>query len=154
VRLAPPPGVLGTLPAKQAAIQQPASNADAKAQFNAALDLAAKARYDDARSAFRSFVDANPQDELAPQAIYWIGDIAYTQKDYAGAAHAFAEEIKKYPTSSRGPDSMLKLGQSLIALGQNKEGCMTLGALPSKYPNASKGVAAKAASERKASCRE
>ncbi|HWA03961.1 MAG TPA: tol-pal system protein YbgF [Rhizomicrobium sp.] len=153
--LAPPPGVLGTLPAGQANGLRPppaSGGADTRAQFNAALDLAAKARYDDSRAAFRNFADANPDDELAPQAIYWVGDIAFLQKDYAGAARAFAEEIKKYPASSRSPESMLKLGQSLIALGQNKEGCMTLGALPSKYPNASKTVVARAASERGASC--
>jgi tol-pal system protein YbgF len=156
-RLAPPPGLLGTLPAKQgASTPSPPSggSSDAKAEFDAALDLAAKARYDEARAAFRSFADSNPSDELAPQAIYWVGDIAFLQKDYAGAAHAFAEGIKKYPASSRGPDSMLKLGQSLIAMGQNKEGCLTLGALPSKYPSAPKTVAAKAAIERKASCHQ
>jgi tol-pal system protein YbgF len=155
VRLAPPPGVLGTLPAKQAgAMPPPASaNPQIRSQFDAALDLLAKARYDDARVAFRGFADSNPDDEKTPQAIYWIGDIAFVQKDYASAAHAFAEGIKKFPTSSRAPDSMLKLGQSLIAMGQTKEGCMTLGALPSKYPNASKTISAQAAGERKASCR-
>jgi TolA-binding protein len=75
------------------------------------------------------------------------------QKDYAGAAHTFIEQMKKYPASSRGPDSMLKLGQSLIAMGQTKEGCQALAALPTRYPNASKQIANQAASERKASCR-
>ena len=89
---------------------------------------------------------------MAPQAVYWVGNIAFLQKDYAGAAHSFAEELKKYPTSSRAPDSMLKLGQSLIALGQIKEGCLALGALSGKYPNASKTVTAQAANERKTSC--
>jgi tol-pal system protein YbgF len=130
----------------------PAANPQTRGQFDSALDLLAKARYDDARAAFRSFADANPDDPLTPQAVYWVGDIAFVQKDYPNAAHAFAEQIKKYPSSSRGPDSMLKLGQSLIAMGQTKEGCMTLGALPSRYPNASKTVASQAAGERKASC--
>ncbi len=154
VRLAPPPGVLGTLPAgTKVASAAPAPASPSRAQFDAALNMLAKARYDDARAAFRSYADTNPNDELAPQAVYWIGDIAYVQKDYPDAARAFAEQIKKYPTSSRGPDSMLKLGQSLIAMGQTKEGCMTLGALPSKYPAASKTVTAQAAAERKSSCR-
>ena len=153
IHLAPPPGVLGTLPARQAAATPSAdANPQIRSQFDAALDLAAKARYDDARAAFRSFADNNPGDELAPQAVYWVGNIAYVQKDYASAARAFAEQIKKYPASTRGPDSMLKLGQSLIAMGQTKEGCMTLGALPSKYPGASKAINAQAANERKASC--
>ncbi|MEI9931786.1 MAG: hypothetical protein WDM89_14925 [Rhizomicrobium sp.] len=48
---------------------------------------------------------------------------------------------------------MLKLGQSLIAMGQIKEGCTTLGALSSKYPAASKTISAQAAAEHKTSCR-
>ncbi len=128
-------------------------NPQTRTQFNTALDLLAKARYDDARAAFRTFADSNPGDDLTPQAVYWIGDIAYVQKDYAGAARAFAEQIKKYPTSSRAPDSMLKLGQSLIAMGQTKEGCMTLGALASKYPTAPKSIVGQATAERKTTCR-
>ncbi len=153
-RLAPPPGVLGTLSAgKTASNAPPSANPQSHGQFDSALNLLAKAQYDEARAQFRAFADANPDDELAPQAIYWVGDIDFVQKDYAGAAHAFAEQIKKYPASTRSPDSMLKLGRSLIAMGQTKEGCMTLGALNAKYPTASKTIAAQAASERKTSCR-
>ena len=140
-------GVLGVLP--QSAAATPAT----RPQFDAAMNLLAKAQYDEARAAFRSFADANPKDPLTPQAVYWVGDIAYVQKDYAGAAQAFTEEIKKYPASTRSPDSMLKLGQSLLALGQKKEGCVTLGAIKSKYPQASPAVLTQAASTRAASCK-
>jgi len=154
VQLGRPPGVLGTLSSNDAVpLAPPQQQSNAQPQFDAAMNLLAKAQYDDARAAFRSFADANPKDALASQAVYWIGDIAYVQKDYPGAAHAFAEEIKKYPTSTRAPDSMLKLGQSMIAMGQKKEGCIALGALPSKYPNASKAIATQAATARKAACR-
>jgi len=138
---------LGTLPQSVAVVS------DTRPQFNAAMNLLAKAQYDEARAAFRTFVDSYPKDDLAPQAIYWVGDIAYVEKDYAGAAQAFAEGIKKYPTSSRGPDSMLKLGQSLLAMGQKKEGCLTLGAIKSKYSKASATVLSQAASARSTSCK-
>ena len=72
------------------------------------------------------------------------------QKDYPTAARAFLESLKKYPTSARGPESMLKLGQSLIAMNQKQEGCQTLQALGSKYPTASKTVLNEAAAVRKA----
>jgi tol-pal system protein YbgF len=121
-----------------------------RARFDAAMKLLGKTQYDEARSAFRSFADAYPNDELAPQAVYWFGDIAYVQKDYPAAARAFAEEIKKYPDSTRAPDSMLKLGQALLAMGQKQEGCSALAALPTKYPNASKTIVARATQERKA----
>jgi tol-pal system protein YbgF len=116
------------------------ASTDTRSQFDAAMSLLAKAQYDEARAAFRGFVDSYPNDELAPQAIYWVGDIAYVQKDFSGAAHAFAEGLKKYPSSPRAPESMLKLGQTLIALNQKKEGCLALDAIPNKYPSASKTV--------------
>ena len=154
LHLAPPPGNLGTLPANAppANLTPYASPAATRGKFDSAMKLLTKAQYDEARSAFRAFADTYPQDELAPQAVYWIGDIALVQKDYPGAARAFAEEIKKYPDSVRAPDSMLKLGQSLIAMGQKQEGCTALAALPTKYPNASKTVFDRATQERKA-CR-
>jgi tol-pal system protein YbgF len=156
-RLAPPPGVLGTIPSDQplplAAPGTPDAGetaaSAAKPQFDAAMSLLAKSQYDEARAAFRNFADTYPQDPLAPQAVYWVGDIAYVQKDYANAARAFAEEIKKYGSSARAPESMLKLGQSLIAMKQKQEGCTTLGALPAKYPKASPNVLAQAKTARK-----
>src|SRR6185437_9572330 len=130
------------------------SAVDSNSEYNSAMQLLARARYDEARGAFRSFADNHPDDMLTPQAVYWVGDIAYVQKDYTGAARAFAEQIKKYPQSSRAPDSMLKLGQSLIAMGQKQEGCTTLGAIKAKYPQASDTILATAKSDRKAaSCR-
>ena len=117
------------------------------------MNMLARMRYDEARAAFRTFADANPKDTLAPQAVYWVGNIAFVQKDYSAAAQAFAEQIKKYPTSSQGADSMLKLGQSLIALGQKKEGCLTLGAIKTKFKQAPASILSQAASARAASCK-
>jgi len=156
-QLAPPPGVLGTLPAGNTAGAAPPrgdATDDSRAQFSNAMNLLAKARYDEASAAFRAFADTHPRDDLAPQAVYWVADIAYVQKDYAGATRGFAEVIKKYPDSVRAPDSMLKLGQSLIAAGQKPEGCTALAALPDKYPKASKALLAQGADARKANCRK
>jgi tol-pal system protein YbgF len=138
-------GTLGTLPAND----QPSS----KSQFDEAMNLLARAQYDDARAAFQGFADANPKDPLAPQAVYWVGNIAFVQKDYAAASQAFAQEIKNYPTSVQGPESTLKLGQSLIALGKKKEGCVFLGAIKTKYKHAPESILAQAASARAASCK-
>ncbi len=140
-----PSGVLGTLPAGTPLPSSgtgPAAPAQSgnQTQYNAAMTLLAKAQYDEASGAFRSFADTYPKDDRAPQAIHWIGSIAYMQQDFPGAARAFAEEIKKYPNSPSAADSMLKLGQSLIAMKQKKEGCTALEALPRTYPKAAKTV--------------
>ena len=149
IHLAPPPGVLGTLPANGAPAAPSATASPNKAKFDAAMTLMTRTQYDEARGAFRAFADKFPDDPLTPVAVYWIGDIAYVQKDYANAARAFIEEIKKYPDSPRGPESMLKLGQSLVAMGQKKEGCNAFAALPTKFPSASKTVLTRAADARK-----
>jgi tol-pal system protein YbgF len=144
----------GETPQSSPGGQEQLASIDARPQFESALNMLAKAQYDEASAAFRGFADTYPHDELAPQAVYWVGDIAYVQKDYAGAARAFAEELKKYPASARAPESMLKLGQSLIAMNQKKEGCTALGALASRYPTASKSIADQALSARRAAgCR-
>lgn len=170
VHLAPPPGVLGTLPADQASsapatighpqASRPAPpssgietgmlpSVDVPSQYENAKKLLAQAQYDEARAAFRSFADSNPQDPQAGLAIYWIGSIDLVQKDYPNASRSFAEALKKYPSGPSAPQSMLKLGQTLLAMKQPKEGCTFLGALPAKYPQADKGVLAQAAAARK-----
>jgi tol-pal system protein YbgF len=155
-----PPGILGTLPiGSNAAGPTPhqaatPDNDDARAQFSNAMNLLAKARYDEAAAAFRAFADTHPKDPLASQAVYWVADISYVQKDYANATRGFAEVIKKYPDSARAPDAMLKLGQSLIAAGQKPEGCTALAALPAKYPKAARAVLDQGADARKANCRK
>jgi tol-pal system protein YbgF len=143
-QLSRPSGALGTLPAapangglRAAMPVGPSGARSGTSQFDSAMNLLAKAQYAEASAAFRAYADGNPDDnDLSPQAIYWIGDIAYVQHDYPSATRAFAEQIKKYPNSSRSPDSMLKLGQALIAQGQTSGGCTTLAALKTKYPNA------------------
>ena len=158
-RPAPPPargpqvGTLGTLPANrnQAPPQQDNFQfGNEQDEFDTAMALLTRGQYDRASDAFRGFVDSYPDSELAPQALYWNADIAYsTRKDYPAAARDFAELLKKYPGAQRAPESMLKLGLSLLALGQKQEGCAALAALPAKYPNAAPAIATRARTERR-----
>jgi tol-pal system protein YbgF len=152
-----PPGIVGSLPANGAPAQLsnaapvgPSSTAG-KSDFDAAMNLLARAQYAEASAAFLAYADAHPDDpDLAPQAIYWVGDIAYVQQNYPEASRRFAELIKQYPKSNRAPDAMLKLGQSLLASGQKQEGCTALGALKAKFPDATQGTIDSAAAARKA----
>ena len=170
--LAAEPGTLGTLPSgtplprpgREITVNMgavaagnsapPAPSGESGASFDSAMKLLAQGRYSEAQAAFRSFAAANPTAPKAAQAVYWDGSISYVQKDYASAARAFAEEIKNYPHAELAPQSMLRLGQSLIAMKQKQEGCTTLAALHIKYPRASESVRREAlASRRAAHCR-
>jgi tol-pal system protein YbgF len=147
-----PPGTLGTLSGSGPPPLN-GSLAGNSNQYQAAMAQLKNAQYAEASASFRAFADANPQDaDLAPQAVFWIGNIAFIQQDYATAARSFAEVIKKYPKSQRAPDAMLKLAQSFMAMGQKSEGCTTLGLIKSKYPNASPQTLGQAVNLRKTAC--
>lgn len=150
---AQPPGTLGSIPADSVA--DDASLAPTpRQQYDAAMDLLTRAQYTEAQSAFRGFVAAHPKDDLAGLAQYWVGDIAFTQKEYQGAAKAFADVVKRFPKTAKAPDAMLKLGLSLMEMGQKKESCTTLGSIKARFPSANKAIldrAAKRAAEAKCS---
>ena len=149
-----PPGVLGTLPMGSGpATASAAPQGGGSAQYDQAMNLMSRAQYSEASATFRAYADANPGDtDLAPQAIYWVGNIAFIGQDYAGAQRAFAEVIKKYPKSQRAPDAMLKLAQSFMSLGQKTEGCTTLALIKNKFPNAQPQTLTSAANLRKTAC--
>ncbi len=137
------PGTLGSIPA-DAAVSE-ATGTSPQQQYDDAMDLLSRAQYAEAQGAFRKFVAANPADQLAGPAQFWVGDIAFTQKDYQGSAKSFADVLKRYSKTAKAPEAMLKLGLSLLELGQKKEGCTTLGALKVKYPTAAKPLVDRAA---------
>jgi tol-pal system protein YbgF len=157
------PGVLGTLPSgpnprltsDDGGGGGALSSGDGR-QFDSAMNLLSRGQYPEAGAAFRAYADSHPDDDkLSPQALYWVGDIAYTQQDYAAASRTFAEAIKKYPKSPRAAESMLKLGQSLVAQGQASSGCTAFRAVTRKqYPDASPSTLdAVAAARKTANCR-
>ena len=72
----------------------------------------------------------------------------YARGDYKGAADAYLKGYKTYQKSDKAPDTLLKLGMSLAALGQKQKACSTFGELDAKYPKAPEAVRAQARSER------
>ncbi|MEY4879395.1 MAG: tol-pal system protein YbgF [Pseudomonadota bacterium] len=145
---APPRGPSGSL-ALPPAGGAPIGGGNPQDEFDAAMALLTRAQYDRAGEAFRAFSVTYPDTDLGAQALYWTGDIAYSvNNDYQVAARDFAELLRQYPDTLRAPEGMLKLGLSLLALGQKQEGCVTLAALPRTYPNASATIAERARDER------
>lgn len=143
-------GSLGTIEASDVDAAAPALSP--RQQYDAAMDLLSRAQYVEAQSAFKAFVAANPKDELAGPAQFWVGEIYFSQKDYKASAGAYAEVIKRFAKTPKAPDAMLKLGLSLMELNQRKEACTTLNSVKTRFPSAPKSVlerAAKRAAEAK-----
>ena len=128
-------------------------NGTPETQYDFAIDLMKRGQYDKARSAFEEFLKLHPKHELAGNAQYWLGETFYAQNDYKRAGDAFLTGYTTYASSSKAPDSLLKLGMSLAALDNKDAACTVWGELGSKFPQASPSVVARAKLERqKAGC--
>jgi tol-pal system protein YbgF len=104
----PPPDRQGDArPPPDAAMAAMATTAGALAQKD----------YAGAEVAFRQLIESYPKDPLAADAQYWIGESFYRRGQYKAAADAFLKGYKKYKSGDKAPETLLKLGMSLAALG-------------------------------------
>lgn len=105
-------------------------------QYNYARQFLLKRDFANAEQALAAFVETNPEDQLAGNAQYWLGETFYVRNDFQAAAQAFAEGFQRYPDSSKAPDNLLKLGMSLSQLDLRDDACITLQKLRVEYPEA------------------
>lgn len=109
-------------------------------QYSYAFSLLRQAQYNEAEQALRAFVEQHPENALAGNAKYWLGETHYVRGDYQQSAVIFAEGYQQYPNNSKAPDNLLKLGMSLGALGNTNDACGTFSELLKRYPDAAKTV--------------
>ena len=105
--------------------------------------------YDGSRVDFKTMVEKYPQHKMAGHAQYWLGETYYVQRQYKLAAEAFLAGYTIYADGSKAPDSLLKLGMTLTALGEKQTGCNAFAELDAKFPNASPAIVKRAQIERK-----
>ena len=105
-------------------------------RYKAAFDHLVKHDLDQAERAFTQFLEAHPDDPLAGNAQYWLGETYYARERHEEAAVAFLEGYQRYPESPKAADNLLKLGMSLARIGRTQEACTTFAKLSEDFPNA------------------
>ena len=105
--------------------------------------------YPTAERAFREFVLSNPDHELAGNAQYWYGETFRIRQLYSDAATAYLDGYQNYPKSRKAPDNLLKLGITMVQLGEKDQGCKMISGIKKEYPKANKSVLQKAQYEQK-----
>lgn len=116
--------------------------------YEAAINQLKRGQFDIAEAEFANFLQRYPTHNLAGNAQYWLGETFYVRGAYRQAAEAFLTGYTTYVASSKAPDSLLKLGMTLAALGQQTQACATLGELTRRFPSASQAVSQRAQLER------
>lgn len=120
-----------------------------EAAYDASIDLLKQGQFDTARVNFQKFLELYPDHPLAGNAQYWLGETYYVQGDYKQAADAFLKGYTTYESSNKAPDSLLKLGITLSALGQKDPACATMNELKRRFPSAPQSVIQRAELEKK-----
>ncbi len=110
------------------------SSVDPQKLYDAAPTDIRNDRYTLAESRFLSFLMQFPQNDLAGNAQYWLGEAVYGQGKYELAIKEFEKVISKYPKSPKVPAAMLKIGFAQKELGKNREALETLNRLIASYP--------------------
>ena len=123
-------GQLATLPPSQSP----------RDEFDLAYGYVLRKDYALAEDGFRNFLSKYPTDRLAGDATYWFGESLFQRQRFRDAAEAFLNVSTKYESNAKAPDALLRLGQSLAALGEKEAACASLGEVLRKFPRASAGV--------------
>jgi len=120
-----------------------------KEQYQFATSFLKVGDYNMAERAFREFVLNNPDNKLSGNAQYWYAETFRIRQLYTDAASAYLEGYQKYPKSEKAPINLLKLGVSLVQIGEKDQGCLMIAGVKQQYPNATQSVLQKAKYEEK-----
>ena len=118
-------------------------------QYEFATSFLKVGDYNMAERAFREFVDTNPEHKLSGNAQYWYAETFRIRQLYTDAASAYLEGYQKYPKSEKAPINLLKLGVSLVQIGEKNQGCLMITGVKKQYPEATQSVLQKAKYEEK-----
>jgi len=118
-------------------------------QYEFATSFLKVGDYNTAERAFREFVITNSDHELAGSAQYWYAETFRIRQLYTDAASAYLEGYQKYPKGNKAPINLLKLGVSLVQIGEKDQGCLMIAGVKEEYPKANQSVLQKAKYEEK-----
>ena len=118
-------------------------------QYEFATSFLKVGDYSTAERAFREFVITNPEHKFAGNAQYWYAETFRIRQLYTDAASAYLEGYQKYPKGEKAAINLLKLGVSMVQIGEKNQGCKMIDGVEKQYPNANQSVLQKAKYESK-----
>jgi len=118
-------------------------------QYEFATSFLKVGDYNMAERAFREFVKTNPNHKLAGNSQYWYAETFRIRQLYTDAASAYLEGYQKYPKGEKAPINLLKLGVSMVQIGEKEQGCKMIDGVKKQYPKANQSILQKAKYESK-----
>jgi tol-pal system protein YbgF len=119
-------------PAGAAAGAGPAPSADTL--YSNGLRDITSGKYDLARQEFQDYLKYYGDTDLASNAQFYLGEIAYSQKNYDQAVTEYDRVLKNFPKSFKLAPAHLKKGMAMIELGQKTSGVKELRDVVKRFP--------------------
>ena len=117
--------------------------ADLADAYRNALMLFGRGRHAESRAAFQHVFEADPNGELADNALYWIGETYFAAGDYTNALRYYARVTKEYADQNKAPDAMFKMGLTYAKTGDLAMARRTFEECIRKYPYSTPAASAK-----------
>jgi tol-pal system protein YbgF len=140
-------GDLATQNTAGEAVMRPPLN-DPKDLYERALADLRSGAYSGAQTDFEQMLTRFPAHKLSGNAQYWLGETFYVRRQFKQAAEAFLAGYTTYQQSTKAPDSLLKLGMTLAAMGEKKTSCDAFKELAVKFPQAPQAITKRAQIEK------
>jgi tol-pal system protein YbgF len=132
---APPPTTPGSAAVPAGSSPMPSSAApSADTLYSNGLRDITSGKYDLARSEFADYLKYYGDTDLASNAQFYLGEIAYSQRQYSQAVNEYDKVLTTYPKSFKLAPARLKKGMALIELGQKSSGVKELRDVVKRYP--------------------
>ena len=124
-------------------------NVSPEKQYEFAYSFLQVGDYSTAERAFREFVKNNEKHKLAGNAQYWYAETFRIRQLYTDAATAYLEGYQKYPKGEKAPINLLKLGVSMVQIGEKEQGCKMIEGVEKQYPKTDQSTLQRAKFESK-----
>ncbi len=111
--------------------------------YRAAYSDYVAGRYPLAGSEFSDLIKAHPDDNLAGNAFFYLGEIDNKTAKPGPAVKNYDQVLERYPDNPKAPAAHLHKGEALLALKQTDAGMRELRALVQRYPNSPEAAQAR-----------
>jgi tol-pal system protein YbgF len=91
-------------------------------------------KYELARAEFQDYLKYYAKTDLASNAQFYIGEIAYKQRNYQQAINEYDKVLNNYPKSFKVAPALLHRGMALVELGQKSSGIRDLREVVRRFP--------------------
>jgi tol-pal system protein YbgF len=129
------PSTGGSAPASAGAGSTPGAAApSADTLYSNGLRDITSGKYDLANSEFQDYLKYYGDTDLASNAQFYLGEIAYAQKQYDRAVQEYDKVLNNYPKSFKLAPARYKKGMALLELGQKNSGVKELREVVKRFP--------------------